>query len=165
MTTRDDAATPLEIRGARPADAALLTELAHAAKRHWRYADELIRLWREDLTVTPEFIDAHAVECAVFGSRIVGFYALSGDGPTRELEHMWVDPAYMGRGVGRRLLRHAVAALRAAGCACLEIASDPNAEGFYLKYGAVRVGQVPARPEGRTLPLLELRIAPEAAVS
>jgi hypothetical protein len=48
--------------------------------------------------------------------------------------------------------------LRAEGVERLRIASDPNALGFYEKMGARRIGDVPATPAGRTLPLLELRI-------
>src|SRR5207302_7733682 len=38
--------------------------------------------------------------------------------------------------------------------ASLEIASDPNAQGFYRRMGARPVGFVPSRPRGRRLPLL-----------
>ncbi len=46
----------------------------------------------------------------------------------------------------------------ASGGATLRIASDPNAEGFYLKMGARRVGETPSQPEGRALPLLLLEV-------
>ena len=36
----------------------------------------------------------------------MGFYAVSGERRTRELEHMWVDPRYIGYGVGRQLFAH-----------------------------------------------------------
>ena len=46
------------VRRARPADAAGLTRIAHAAKRHWRYPARWMRLWRDDLTVTAEAVVA-----------------------------------------------------------------------------------------------------------
>ena len=146
------------IRRARRADARRLTRLAHAAKRHWRYPERLIRLWKPDLTVTPEHIAGEPVYCAVGGTRIIGFYALSGTRATRELEHMWVDPRYLGCGVGRALFAHLQRRLRAMAVRRLEIASDPNAEGFYRRMGARRVGRVASRPAGRTLPLLVLGV-------
>ncbi len=148
----------LQIRPAQPGDSPVLTRLAHAAKRHWGYPEELMRLWLDDLTVTQKFIRKHPVYCAVHESRIYGFYALSGEGATRELEHMWVDPQFMGQGIGRLLFEHALELLRAQGCNRLKIISDPNAEPFYRKLGAVPVGEAPSRPEGRTLPRLELRL-------
>ncbi|MGH7822212.1 MAG: GNAT family N-acetyltransferase [Candidatus Binatia bacterium] len=147
-----------EIRAARAADAAELTRIAHAAKRRWGYAEDLIEAWRMDLTVGPELIASHPVYCAVEGASIVGFYALSRDGDAGELEHMWVDPPAMARGIGATLFRHAASVARAAGVTVLRIASDPNAEGFYRKMGARRAGEVPSRPPGRTLPLLVLDV-------
>jgi GNAT superfamily N-acetyltransferase len=143
------------IRRAVAADAAALTALAHAAKRHWRYPEEWIALWRRDLTFTPEFIERHPVHCAVEADVIVGVYALLFAGADCELEHFWVMPARMGAGVGRALFEHAVERCRAIGARRLWINADPNAEGFYERMGARRVGEVPSTPAGRMLPRLE----------
>ncbi len=137
-----------------------LTKIAHAAKRFWGYPEKLIQLWKAELTITPEFVADHPVYCAVQRSRIVGFYALSGQHATRELEHMWVDPRHIGSGVGRALFSHLRGHLRRARVTRLTIASDPNAEGFYRTLGARRVGRVPSRPVGRYLPLLVVRVGP-----
>jgi GNAT superfamily N-acetyltransferase len=135
-----------------------LTRIARAAKRFWRYPAPLIRLWRTDLTVTPGFIARHPVYCAMRGSRAVGFYALSGTGAQRELEHMWVSPRHIGTGVGRALFTHLVERLGALGVTRLRVASDPNAEGFYRAMGGRRIGTVASTPAGRYLPLFVVRI-------
>lgn len=149
------------IRRARAADAEALTRIAHAAKRHWGYGDGLIRLWAADLTVTEESLSEHPVYVAVRAARLVGFYALSRDGDQFELEHMWVDPPHMGSGVGTRLFDHAAATARSLGGATLRIASDPNAEGFYRRMGAQRVGEVASSPAGRMLPVLMFALNPD----
>ena len=148
----------IRIRRARPADCDELTRLAHAAKRYWRYPETMIRLWKPDLTVTPRFVVDHPVYCAVRGAKVVGFYAVSGSRGARELEHLWVDPAHIGSGVGRLLFTHLLRRLRALGATRLRIVSDPNAEGFYRAMGAQRAGEVPSRPAARRLPLLLLRL-------
>jgi ribosomal protein S18 acetylase RimI-like enzyme len=148
----------VQIRRARRADCAELTRIAHAAKRHWGYPERLIRLWRADLTVTPEFVVRQPVYCALDGEAVLGFYAVSGEGVSAELEHLWVDPPHIGLGVGRALVDHLVRRLRRAGVARLAIASDPNAEGFYRRLGARRVGSVASTPAGRHLPRLVLRL-------
>lgn len=150
--------TTLHIRRATANDAARLTEIAHRAKAHWGYEDDLLALWGDDLTITGDFIDSHPVYCAVVGEEIVGLCALTQDASTFELEHMWVDPGHIGTGAGRVLFEHATDEVRARGGSVLRIASDPNAEGFYIAMGARRVGDVPSTPAGRTLPLLELEI-------
>jgi GNAT superfamily N-acetyltransferase len=149
--------TPAIVR-ARRADATQLTRISRAAKRHWGYPERLLRLWRRDLTVTPGFIDRHPVYHALHRGRVVGFYAIGGTGRVRELEHMWVHPRRMGAGVGRALFAHLVKRLRAMEVRRLDVASDPNAEGFYRRMGARRVGTIASTPAGRTLPLLRFTL-------
>ena len=151
-------APALAIRRARVDEAEALSAVAHLAKRHWRYPEEWIALWRRDLTLTPEFIERHPVHCAVDGATVVGFYALLFAGADCELEHFWILPARIGGGVGRRLFAHAVDGCRALGSPRLWITADPNAEGFYVRMGARRVGEVPSTPAGRVLPRLVLDV-------
>ncbi|MEX0874700.1 MAG: GNAT family N-acetyltransferase [Actinomycetota bacterium] len=155
----------VKIRAATATDAPVLTKLAHAAKAYWGYNEDLIALWASDLTVTEGFINDHPVRCASIGNDLVGFYALSHKGSTFELEHMWVDPSRIGIGVGRRLFKDAIDAVRELGGSVLRIASDPNAEGFYVAMGAIRVGAIDSRPEGRQLPVLEVMIESTHATS
>ncbi len=71
------AASVITIQAAHPTDAQRLTAIAHAAKRHWGYSDQLIALWEEDLVITPAFVAGHPVFCAEHDGAIIGFYALS----------------------------------------------------------------------------------------
>ena len=148
----------IAIRRARGDEAEALTRVAHAAKRYWGYPEAYIQLWKDDLTVTPDFVERQAVFCAVQDAKILGFYALSGEGTTWELEHLWVEPEHIGTGIGAQLLAHAARTMRAAGGTTLRIASDPHAEGFYRRMGARRVGEVASKPEGRKLLLLVLEL-------
>lgn len=145
----------IEIRRARPDDAPMLSRLAYNAKRHWRYPEELMLQWKDALTVSESFIEEQPVYAAFDGADCVGFYAIAGDGEMCDLEHMWVAPDRIGRGVGTRLFEHAIVTLRAEGGSALAIVSDPFAEGFYVKMGARRIGDWPSTPEGRRLPLLQ----------
>jgi GNAT superfamily N-acetyltransferase len=149
--------TRITIRRARARDCAGLTGIAHRAKRFWGYPERLMRLWADTLTITPEFVASHQVYCAARGTDLLGFYALSISGTTCELEHMWVAPEHMRTGVGRLLFRHLLERVAVSGATRLRIASDPNAEGFYRRMGARRVGREASRPAGRFLPVLVLR--------
>ena len=154
----------MNIRRARESDAAELTRIAHEAKRHWNYPERWIELWREELTLTPEFIagnEVYIADEAHEAGEALGCCALVPESPWR-LEHFWVRPAAMGKGVGRRLFEHARARAAAAGATVLQIDSDPNAEAFYLKMGAVRVGEVRSEIDGqpRVRPLLRVPLTP-----
>jgi ribosomal protein S18 acetylase RimI-like enzyme len=148
------------IRRAEPDDADALTRISFAAKGYWGYPERWIEQWRDALTITPEFIRNNEVYAAVFEEEIGGFYALVGRGRELELEHLWVSPEHIGAGVGRALLDHAVRRAAALGATTLRIEADPNAEGFYRRMGARRVGENVYEIEGhrRELPLLILDV-------
>ena len=150
----------MEILRARRDDAEALSRVSFAAKRHWGYPESWIERWQESLTITPEFIDHNEVYAAVADEGVIGFYALSGEGSEMELEHLWVLPEFIGTGVGRALFDHAVSRAAASGAEVLGIESDPNAEGFYLRMGARRVGEVSYAMDGqrRALPLLAMDV-------
>jgi tRNA (adenine37-N6)-methyltransferase len=157
-----DAPPTFGMRRCTAGDAPSLTRLAHASKASWGYPDELLALWDADLTLDPAFVERHDVWAAVAGDEVVGFYAVTGDGTTREIEHLWVDPGWMGRGMGRRMLDHLVARARAAGVEELRVVSDPHAAGFYQRMGARQVGEQASVPAGRRLPVLAIRVSGDA---
>jgi ribosomal protein S18 acetylase RimI-like enzyme len=150
----------VEIRRAEPADADALTRIAFAAKGHWGYPERWMERWRGALIVTPTFIRRSEVHVATIEKEPAGFYALVGRGQRRELEHLWVLPEQMGMGLGRALFDHALDRAAAQGAEILEIEADPNAEGFYLRMGATRVGEIVYELEGqeRVLPLLTVNL-------
>src|SRR5712675_392010 len=105
----------MEIRRANPEDAAMLTEIAFAAKRHWGYPERWIQAWKDLLTNKSEFIVGHETHVAYMDGSAVGFYALIGGSNRMSLEHLWVFPRAMGQGVGRALFGHAVQRAKALG--------------------------------------------------
>jgi GNAT superfamily N-acetyltransferase len=145
-----------EIVEARPHDAEALTRVAFAAKRHWGYPERWMEGWREMLTITPGFVRRNEVRVAIVQEKPVGFYALVGKGLQIELEHLWVLPGCIGAGIGRALFEHALRTAASLGAETMGIEADPNAEGFYGRMGARRVGEEVYELDGqrRVLPLL-----------
>ena len=138
-------------------DADALTEIAFAAKRHWRYPENWIRQWQEALTITPEYVATNPAFVAVLQGEIVGFGAVQIGAGEAVLDHLWVLARFMGRGVGRALFQHAEEIARASGAARMKIVGEPHAEQFYSRMGAKVYGREPAGMDGeaRFLPLLE----------
>lgn len=151
----------IEIGRASPGDADALTRIAFAAKRHWGYPERWISYWGESLTITPEFVRDNEVYAAVSGGEPFGFYAITGTGRELELEHLWVLPAWIGSGAGRLLFEHAMDKAASQGAKSVKIEADPNAEGFYLRMGARRVGENVYEIEGqrRVLPLMAVDLS------
>jgi GNAT superfamily N-acetyltransferase len=141
----------MELRPARPDEARLLSNLALRSKGHWGYNDSFLAACRHELTIRRGEMAARHVTVAEVDGVVAGHYTIDG----AELGQLFVDPAHIGRGVGRALWTHAVDAARELGIDTLSIDSDPFAEGFYLAMGATRVGSVPSGSiPGRELPRL-----------
>jgi ribosomal protein S18 acetylase RimI-like enzyme len=140
----------MQILRAKPDDAPLLTEIAFASKRHWGYPERWMANWASVLTIEPRLIAEQETHTAsIEGEVVVGFYSLRAGLGRSSLEHLWVVPNSMGRGVGRALFEHAVDRARELGHRVLEIESDPNAAGFYQRMGARRVGTRITTLDGR----------------
>jgi GNAT superfamily N-acetyltransferase len=146
----------VNIRPALVSECTRLTAIAHAAKRHWDYPEEWIALWKEDLTYTPARFDTEEILVAEIDSDIAGTVSLCCQGADADLEALWVDPAWIGRGVGSALLDCALRRARAVGASRMTIVADPNAVGFYERAGARQVGWIESTPPGRLLPRLTL---------
>lgn len=144
------------IRKARTTDAEILSALAQSAKRHWGYPEEWLREWANSLRITASQIEQNKIFVAIAVDRPIGFFMLVASSDRLRLEHLWVTPEWIGRGVGRMLFDYAVQTARALGHCGFEIESDPNAEGFYLRMGARRISILKSTVAGhnRETPLL-----------
>ena len=152
----------MQIRRSLEKEAAELTALILAAKKHWGYSDAQINVWLPDLNISAATIAAHPTFIAEHVGQMIGFYSLVPSSPVWELDHLWVLPAFMKKGIGRALLTHAQQTARDGGAARISINADPNAEPFYLDCGAKRVGIVTAPIAGqpqRIRPQLVLAVA------
>jgi N-acetylglutamate synthase-like GNAT family acetyltransferase len=150
--------TALKIREASTDEAPVLTQIAHDAKRHWGYPEHWIQHWQEDLTISSDFISNNEVYVAERECEIIGFYALVIGDHRAELEHMWVAPTHIGTGVGKELFIHAMQTAAGETVSEVEISADPNAEGFYTRMGARRVGEVISEIDGEARHLPHLTV-------
>ena len=82
-------------------------------------------------------------------SGLLGFRSFARvDAETVELRDLWVEPAHIGEGYGKRLGEHAVSLARELGFARIVLIADPNAEQFYSRKGTAhrRTAVVNSRP-------------------
>ncbi len=152
----------MKVRRAETPDAAVLTQIAHEAKRHWGYPESWMALWQSALTISASYVADHDVFVAETDREIGGFYALAIEDGRWQLAHLWVRPARMGQGLGRQLFEHAVGRLHElAPGSVMGIEADPNAEPFYRHLGAKRVSEVTRTWQGleRVLPYLEFPVS------
>jgi GNAT superfamily N-acetyltransferase len=147
------------LRPARPEEAPAISALAMRSKGHWGYDADFLDACRDDLTIHSSWCDGIRLVVAERAGVLLGYSRISGDPPVGELDGLFVDPSAMRQGLGTKLLRQAVGCARRLGMVRLSIDSDPYAEPFYRRAGAVRVGEAESTVfPGRVLPRLELAV-------
>ena len=147
----------LALRPARPEEGAALTELCLRSKAVWGYDAAFMAACRKELTLTPAGIRTSQVQVAELDGRLAGLAEVKSSGNIVQLEKLFVEPAMLRTGTGRRLLDWAKATAREAGATALVIEADPDAAEFYRRMGAVDDGLVPSGSiPGRLIPRLNL---------
>jgi len=155
--------TAIALRDAVANEAEALSQLAMRSKAHWGYDEAFLEACRDELTITPAMIAAREVRVAERGTVLQGLHRLSVAADDACIELLYVDPAAIGSGVGRRLWDDLVLRAIAVRATRLLIEADPHAEGFYRRMGAVRTGSCPSGSiPGRMLPLLALDLSDNA---
>jgi maltose O-acetyltransferase len=146
------------IREAKEEEASQLTEVAVASKKYWDYPDDWFELWEDILEITSQTIRQLKVWVAEENTRAIGFVGIGVESGVAELEHLWVLPGFINKGIGNSLFNTVVDYCRSNGITQIRIESDPNAKAFYEKMGARLVGYVESKPAPRKLPVLLLKI-------
>jgi GNAT superfamily N-acetyltransferase len=124
------------VRTARAADEERLRELTFESKAHWGYDRDFVRSWADGLSF-PGDCERWVAEA---DSELLAWAALTppADGAA-VLDHLWVDPGHLGRGLGTRLFRLAADRAHELGAGRLEWGAEPNAVGFYEKLGGLKL--------------------------
>ncbi len=151
------------IRRARPDEAEALNALIMRSKAYWGYEEWFLAACRPLLLITPEDIAREPVYCASVRATLAGVLHLKilNHGEV-DLDHLFVEPAFIGHGIGGLLWRHAVDCARELGADGLVLSADPHARPFYERMGAVVIGEeISPIFAGRTIPHMRYSITRE----
>lgn len=144
------------IRKARAAEAAALHALAVRSKAVWGYDAAFMALAGPKLALEEDWFASGRVLAAEADGTAAGVAVVlppDADG-IAELEHLFVEPAFLRRGIGA-LLEAAVAMARSDGARALRALADPQARAFYERCGFRRIAEAPSDAiPGRMLPLM-----------
>lgn len=159
----------IQIRKANVTDSDILTEIAFSAKRHWGYPDEYFQTWKNELTITLDYIHQNIIYKAQIDDMIFGFYSIienktdfySGEILVKKgfwLEHIFIKPEFHRMGIGRLLIEHALSVSREIRISELLVFVDPYARGFYDKMGAEFLHESKSSIPSRLIPVYKLKI-------
>jgi GNAT superfamily N-acetyltransferase len=129
------------IRPVDPAEGPRVKEIAIASKGFWGYEAERVRRWADGGDFSAERLRELIAFVAEAGPRPIAWYSLDPGGETCWLGDLWVEPDWIGKGIGAALFRHAADHARGLGATLLEWEAEPNALGFYEKMGAKHLRQ------------------------
>jgi len=157
----------IEISPAIQDDSVVLSQIAFAAKKHWGYPNEYMEIWKQELTITKEYLTKNIVYKLVNNEEIIGFYALvliEQDYQLREIEikkgwwldHLFILPQFHHQGFGKQLIKHSKSVLIEYGEHSYFIFVDPFATGFYEKMGAQFLYESASSIPERTIPVFKL---------
>lgn len=123
----------------------MLSALILRAKGHWGYDQSFLELARPVLALTSENIECNAVYCAEVGDTLAGVIQLQQlDEVEAYLDDLFIEPAFIGQGLGGLLWRYAVDLAKSMGTTSLTLDADPNAQPFYEHMGAIVEGYNPS---------------------
>ncbi|AIO69837.1 acetyltransferase [Burkholderia oklahomensis] len=141
----------MSVRSRIPTDNPILLEIW---KRSVRETHTFLR--EQDIeALYPQVRDAYLPNVTVWvdeaiDGRIAGFVGVDG----AQVEMLFVEPELFGQGVGTRLLDHVRA--RHANLTVDVNEQNPQAHGFYRRYGFKDVGRSPTDSAGRPFPLIHM---------
>jgi N-acetylglutamate synthase-like GNAT family acetyltransferase len=147
------------IRKATLTDAKYLTALTFRSKAHWNYSQEQLDGWKEDLTISADYILVNEVFVLLDQSEIIGYYSWIVDHEgIIELDNLFVDPPHIGNGFGKILMHDFLERIKNEGEKKIRLYSEPQVEKFYAHFGFQTVGQHQSSIKDRFLPIMQLTL-------
>ena len=131
------------------------SDLCVRAKSHWGYDPEFINLCVPALKLRTEDLATSDVVGALCGDQLVGVAQLFTVDTEAMLDKLFVEPEYIGTGIGRTLFEWAVRKSTEWGAAKILIESDPFAVPAYTAFGCKQVGFSYSEVTRRELPTME----------
>ena len=137
-----------------------VSELGVRSKASWGYDAQAMEVFSEELTHDEALLERSLVaQVALRDGEIVGYFTLVQHSLGEiELDYMFVAQESFGTGVGREMMEAAMSHARELGAEKLTLIADPNAQGFYQKFGAVVTGSHQSSIKGREIPIMEIRL-------
>ncbi len=137
----------------------LLRDVLISSKGYWGYSKEQLEEWRSNLKFEEAYITGNTVKLILKDKEVIGFFAIV-KGDSDVLDHLWLLPKAIGKGYGNLVFKQIISECHRLEISNFDIISDPDAEGFYLKKGALKVGEVYSQPQKRMLPKLKFTVVP-----
>ncbi len=148
------------VRLAVPEETGILTDLVVRSKFYWGYEEKYRATLMTILAVSRE--KASVGDCWVAEAETgkpAGVCQFNSNATPPHLDLLFVDPAYIGQGVGSLLFDTLISNARRRDFTRFDLDADPNATAFYLGKGGHIIGERESRiVRGQFLPVIEFTL-------
>lgn len=145
----------LELREPERHERQAATELCLRSKAFWGYDPAFMANCIDELSLSEDDLSRTMVVLASSDGAIAGIAQVSRDEDRCYLEKLFVDPPFMGQGIGRTLFAWSRGAAAKLGAGEMIVEADPDAVPFYLAMGCKSAGTaLSGSIAGRQLPRL-----------
>lgn len=131
-----------KIRRAQICEAKILTDLVVRSEAYWGYDSTFMENFKSLYRVTEQFINNNETFIIEENEDIIGFYALLIDEKETSLEYLYVEPICIGKGYGKLLWDDMIESCKNWGIKEITLVTSPQVKEFYIKMGAVQIGEV-----------------------
>lgn len=145
----------LELRVPERGELQAATELCLKSKAYWGYDADFMSACVPELTLSEDDLEQTRVVLALSDGMMAGVAQVSHAEDGCFLEKLFVDPRFMGRGIGRALFQWSRLAASELGAREMIVEADPDAVPFYQAMGCASAGTaLSGSISGRHLPRL-----------
>jgi putative acetyltransferase len=137
-----------------------------------KFRNQLVAVWEKSVRATHQFVkpddvdyfkqiveridfNLFSVHCLVDEDKVIGFIGVADE----TIEMLFLDPDFIGHGLGKRLMLFALERLNASRVDVNE--QNVNAVNFYTKFGFVTFARAEKDPEGKDYPILRMKLQRE----
>lgn len=151
----------MKLRKALPEEIDSLNQFIRRSKAVWGYSEEFLDEYIRRWGITSESLTKKSIKILEEDNGIMqGIFCLSaGKRKKIALDFFFVNPKYLKTGIGRKMWGLLDEYARAKKWKGFEIISDPNAEKFFQRMGAVTTHTVESLP-GVVFPVLKYELTP-----
>jgi len=133
----------IRIRYGLPSEREALEDLQRRASLVWQEYREALLAHPEAVRLPSSQLEKQRVRVAERDLAAVGFSVLlPRSAGISELDGLFVEPIHWRTGIGWALMHDAVGLAQLQKARAIEVTANPRAEGFYKKFGFVRIGEV-----------------------
>jgi len=130
------------------------------SKAYWGYDEAFMEACVPILTLTKTNLENDRIIIADIDGKMAGIAHVLLEEEVCYLDKLFVDPAYIGKGVGKALFNWTVTAAKDLGAPDMMIHADPDAAPFYQRMGCIRDGDIESEAiPGRYLPRFTYKLA------